>query len=431
MKRITIFLLIYLTTLSCSCVNETKELRIPIIRYNPETYLSDIESAFANPASYECLSDDAEQIARLDKEIITYLNGQSAFIISLEDGDTEHALRFIGIKDEKQGYLKYLNVEKEHYRYSLDAVIEDIYGSLEEYAATWPEDQRHLFYDDPKGLYTFPNKSFAMNVVGYGNSKKKDNPVKFKAAISFLRTTSPKWSDDTWAADSVEIVKFSDSVTGINIEHVNDRARFEGKDANYFSKWVMARMTYPDAALDEAATGRVITQFTIDMFGNLEDVKVLRGRHPALDSIVFNVISSSPKWTPAQDFVGNPISVTYTFPVIFMPDIMFKAFIIKMYNKKLYEDYDFLQKHCSQELLKKLQDACPYDSDEPAYATWMFRSGRQDCKPDSDCETTLLDVKSEGEWYTYNALDMGWEFTRRIKLSTNENRIIIDDIGRY
>ena len=79
------------------------------------------------------------------------LQGQSAFIISLEDGDTEHSLRFIGIKDEKQGYLKYLNVEKEHYRYSLDAVIEDIYGSLEEYAATWPEDQRHLFYDDPKG----------------------------------------------------------------------------------------------------------------------------------------------------------------------------------------------------------------------------------------------------------------------------------------
>ena len=262
-----------------------------------------------------------------------------------------------------------------------------------------------------------------------GTVKKKDNPVKFKAAISFLRTTSPKWSDDAWAADSVEIVKFSDSVTGINIEHVNDRARFEGKDANYFSKWVSERLTYPDAALDDAATGRVITQFTIDRFGNLEDVKVLRGRHPALDSIVFNVISSSPKWTPAQDFVGNPNSVTYTFPVIFMPEIMFKAFIIKMYNKKLYEDYDFLQKHCSQELLKKLQDACPYDSDEPAYATWMFRSGQQDCKPDSDCETTLLDIKSEGEWYTYNALDMGWKFTRRIKLSTNENRIIIDDIG--
>ena len=47
------------------------------------------------------------------------------------------------------------------------------------------------------------------------------------------------------------------------------------------------------------------------MFGNLEDVKVLRGVHPALDSIAFNVVSSSPKWTPAKDFMGNPWSAVY------------------------------------------------------------------------------------------------------------------------
>lgn len=34
-----------------------------------------------------------------------------------------------------------------------------------------------------------------------------------------------------------------------------------------------------------------------------------------------------------------------------------EQFITKMYNEKLYENYDFLQKHCSLELLKKLQDA--------------------------------------------------------------------------
>ena len=60
-----------------------------------------------------------------------------------------------------------------------------------------------------------------------------------------------------------------------------------------------------------------------------------------------------------------------------------KSFLIKMYNDKLYEGYDFLQKHCSPELLKKLQDAYPYDSDAPAYATWLFRSGQQDRKPGS------------------------------------------------
>ena len=309
----------------CTAQHKTEGVRIPIIKYNPITFLSDIASVLANPTSFECLSVDSQQLADIDKEVLAYLGEQDTFFVSLKDGDTELAPKFIGIKDKTSGYLKYLNVEKEQYRYSLDMVIKDLYGSLEEYIATWPEDQRHLFYDDPQGLYTFPNKRFAMNVVGYKNSMAPENPAKFKAAISYLRTTLPEWNDDTWAADSTEIVKFSDSITEAIVEYVDEKARFGDKDANYFSKWVIERLTYPDAALEDAVTGRVTLQFTIDIFGNLENVKVLRGRHPALDSIAFKVVSSSPKWTPAKDFLGNPHSVTFTLPVIFTPEMMHEA----------------------------------------------------------------------------------------------------------
>ena len=105
-----------------------------------------------------------------------------------------------------------------------------------------------------------------------------------------------------------------------------------------------------------------------------------------------------------------------------------KSFLIKMYNDKLYEDHDFLQKHCSPELLKKLQDAYPYDSVEPAYATWLFRSGQQDSKPGSDGKTMILGVSADGDWYTYKALDMGWEFTNRVKLTNKDGKIIIEDM---
>ena len=105
-----------------------------------------------------------------------------------------------------------------------------------------------------------------------------------------------------------------------------------------------------------------------------------------------------------------------------------KSFLTKMYNDKLYEDYDFLQKHCSPELLQKLQDAYPYDSDGPAYARWQFRSGQQDSKPGSDGKTMILDVTADGDWYTYKALDMGWEFTNRIKLTSKDAKIIIEDM---
>ncbi len=69
-----------------------------------------------------------------------------------------------------------------------------------------------------------------------------------------------------------------------------------------------------------------------------------------------------------------------------------KVFITQMYNNKLYEDYDFLRKHCSSGLLKKLQDAYPYDTDGIAYATWLFRSGQQDSKPGADNKAVM--------WYT-------------------------------
>ena len=428
MKRTLIFVLMSFMALSCAAQHKTKDVRIPIIKYHPATYLSDIERALAKPKSFECLSADSQQFSGIDEDILVYISEQDAFIVSLTDGETESAPKVIGIKDKEKGYLKYLHVEEERIRYSLDVALTDLYGSLEDYFATWPEDQRHLFYDDPQGLYTFPNTHFATDVAGWGNSKSPDNPVKFKAAISYLRTTRPEWNDDTWANDSTEIVNFSESVTGLLIHYADEKARFEGQDANHFSKWVQERLTYPEAALEDAATGRVTLMFKIDMFGNLEDVKVLRGRHPALDSVAVNVVSSSPKWEPAKDRMGNPWIAVYTFPVMFTPEMMFEAFIDKMYNEKLYEDYDFLQKHCSPELLKKLQDAYPYDSEAPAYATWQFRSGQQDSKPGSDGKTMMLDVKADGDWYTYKALDMGWEFTNRIKLTSKDAKIIIEDM---
>lgn len=105
-----------------------------------------------------------------------------------------------------------------------------------------------------------------------------------------------------------------------------------------------------------------------------------------------------------------------------------KSFLTRMYDDKLYEDYDFLQKHCSPELLQKLQDAYPYDSEAPAYATWLFRSGQQDSKTGSDGKTVMLDVKADGDWYFYTALDMGWKVTNRIKVISKDSKIIIEDM---
>ena len=106
-----------------------------------------------------------------------------------------------------------------------------------------------------------------------------------------------------------------------------------------------------------------------------------------------------------------------------------RSFITRMYEGKLYENYDFLQEHCSAELLKKLQDAYPYDANGVAYATWLFRSGQQDSKPESNGESCMVEVKTDnGDWYIYRAIDMGWEFTKQIKVFNKNGKIVISDI---
>ena len=106
-----------------------------------------------------------------------------------------------------------------------------------------------------------------------------------------------------------------------------------------------------------------------------------------------------------------------------------RSFITRMYEGKLYENYDFLQEHCSAELLKKLQDAYPYDANGVAYATWLFRSSQQDSEPESNGKSCMVEVKTDnGDWYIYRAIDMGWEFTKRIKVFNKNGKIVISDI---
>jgi len=100
-------------------------------------------------------------------------------------------------------------------------------------------------------------------------------------------------------------------------------------------------------------------------------------------------------------------------------------FIRDMYEKCLYEDYDFLEQHCSRSLLAKLSEAYDYEGD--GYAVWEFRSGAQDGPSN---EHTVISIEDEGDgWYRYKAIDMGITFTKKIKISHEGGAIMIEDIA--
>ena len=97
---------------------------------------------------------------------------------------------------------------------------------------------------------------------------------------------------------------------------VEQKPKFNGGDANEFSKWVNSRLVYPEIAKENGLSGRVTLSFTIKADGTLSDVKVLRGVDPSLDQEAVRVVKSSPKWTPGKQR-DRTVAVSFTFPVIF------------------------------------------------------------------------------------------------------------------
>lgn len=102
----------------------------------------------------------------------------------------------------------------------------------------------------------------------------------------------------------------------IPIAIVEEKPKFQGKDANEFTKWVATQIVYPQVAAENGVQGKVFVAFTIGTDGSVSNVQVLRGVDSSLDKEAVRVVSSSPKWTPGKQR-NKPVKVKYSFPVNF------------------------------------------------------------------------------------------------------------------
>lgn len=121
----------------------------------------------------------------------------------------------------------------------------------------------------------------------------------------------------------VQIMNYVEDVKNEEIEEeaipfalVEEKPKFNGGDANEFSKWVNQNLVYPEIAKENGVQGRVTMQFTVNPDGSVSNVKVLRGVDTSLDQEAVRVIQMSPKWLPGKQR-DRAVKVTYTFPVIF------------------------------------------------------------------------------------------------------------------
>ena len=103
-------------------------------------------------------------------------------------------------------------------------------------------------------------------------------------------------------------------------------------------------------------------------------------------------------------------------------------FITNMYEKDLYTEYDFLEKHCSKAFLQYLKDQYEYDVE--GYAVWLFRTSANDGKPGAeDVKSKVLSITKDNEgWYHYTFTDGGWHGENKIKLHMENGKVVMDDL---
>ena len=103
-------------------------------------------------------------------------------------------------------------------------------------------------------------------------------------------------------------------------------------------------------------------------------------------------------------------------------------FITNMYEKDLYTEYDFLEKHCSKAFLQYLKDQYEYDGE--GYAVWLFRTSSNDGKPGAeDVKSKVLSITKDNEgWYHYTFTDGGWHGENKIKLHMENGKVVMDEL---
>lgn len=96
---------------------------------------------------------------------------------------------------------------------------------------------------------------------------------------------------------------------------VEKKPQFPGGEAAMM-KYVGENIRYSENAFKNKVQGRVIVQFVVQKDGKVGEVKILRGSDEELNNEAVRVIKSLPDFTPGE-MDGKPVSVWYTFPVVF------------------------------------------------------------------------------------------------------------------
>lgn len=208
----------------------------------------------------------------------------------------------------KEAVLKTLKIEDDD---ELDAIFSDAFDvALEDNGVNEEEIDALLKI---RGIELPSIDKAAVNEAAAQTADKAEEIVN-AAAEQISEEAAQKAAEAAAAAqEAVEEVVEEEEIPFILVQQ---KPSFEGGDASAFTKWVNSQIVYPQAAQAAGTEGRVVLKFKVGKDGSVQNVKVIKSVDPELDAEAVRVVSSSPAWTPGQQN-GEPVAVSYTFPVIY------------------------------------------------------------------------------------------------------------------
>lgn len=92
--------------------------------------------------------------------------------------------------------------------------------------------------------------------------------------------------------------------------------KFQGGDLADFQAWANKNLQYPQLAVENHISGRVVASFVVEKDGSVGDVEVLISPDRVLSGEVIRLLGSSPLWTPGEN-QGEAVRVKQTIPITF------------------------------------------------------------------------------------------------------------------
>jgi TonB family protein len=172
--------------------------------------------------------------------------------------------------------------------------------------------------------------SFVVNSKGKVEKAKITKGVRDDLDAEAIRVVSllPDWTPGKNKGEAVDVaytvpIQFglqSNESTAGKINNtvflvVDEMPRFPGGETELM-KFIASNMKYPEQAKTDKAQGEVMVNFVVRSDGKIENPKIIKRVHPALDAEAIRIVKILPDWRPGKQD-GKTVDVSYTVPVKF------------------------------------------------------------------------------------------------------------------